>query len=161
PHPRGRNEFTVSPGTLAAYSRRLHARRLIGDESAEWSVPVERAQGDRPVRDVARAVRGPVNRIEHHGHGRVGRSAPPRLLADYSHARLVQDGKHRGVGDEVERVLARLVGPLASRGTLERLQRFPGGVGGACEQREKLVVCHGGTLLRTLDAVADEVTGRV
>src|SRR5262249_57912093 len=29
------------------------------------------------------------------------------------------------------------------------------------EQREKLVVCHGGTLLRTLDAVADEVTGRV
>ncbi len=134
----------VELGALAPHRGVARAGGSVLDQRAPRAVGVERAQRDRPVRDATRAVGGSVDRIEHDGQLGVDGAGPARLLAEHAQTRRVQHREHRGIGDEVEAVLAGAIGARAAFGRAERGERAALRRGGDVEHGEEIVGRHRG-----------------
>ena len=99
PHGRCRRSVDGVSG-VAVERRALPADRGVAraggavlHQGAQRTVGVDRAQRDRPVREVPRAVGRAVDRIDDHGDRGVGRTAPARLLAEHADAGGASTGR--------------------------------------------------------------------
>ena len=140
----------VAPRALSANCRDTLIEWRVGDHRAQRPVGVECAKRDTPVRDLARTVRGAVDRIDDHRDRRVSIARPPGLFAHHSHGRAMQDREHRGVHDHVEGVLTRPISPCATRLSRERDQHVSMRIGRGREQCEQVLGVHAVRLTRDL-----------
>jgi hypothetical protein len=85
-------------------------RRVVRDDCGQHAVAVERAERRRPVRELVRAVRGAVDRVEHDGELGVAARGDPGLFAHDRHGYARENAQRDLVGDEIERVLTRAIG---------------------------------------------------
>jgi hypothetical protein len=144
--PRDRRRPYDAPVARRAFtpdSREVLAGRLVRDQGAPRAVTVERTERDRPVRDVTGAVRRSVDRVDDDRDRRVVGSGPPGLLAQDAEAARRERAEHGGIGDHVERVLARDLRARATRRAFQGGERDVLGVRSSREEREDVVGRHG------------------
>ena len=134
-----RERHAVAERALAPHRGVARAGGAVLHQRAQRTVGVERAQRDRPVREVTRAVGGAVDRIDDHGDRRVLGPGPAGLLAEHAHARAWRapggpQRRRRGRGGT-----ARAIGAVATFDRSERGQRTALRRGRDVEQREQVV----------------------
>ena len=138
-----RNGRAVDLGALTAHRGELLPGRGVDDQRAEGTVGVQGAERDPPVGDPPRAVRGSVDRVDDHGDRSVRGARPSGFLADDRDRGPVQDVEDGGVGDEVERVLARSGGSGPQLGRVQGGERDALRVRGGDEEVEEVGGAHG------------------
>ena len=87
----------------------------------------------------------------------VGRAGPSRLLAHDRDAGRREDGEHRGIGHQIDRVLAGDVRATPASVPAHGCQSRGLGIGGRAEQREEIV----GTQDRSLPDASGRTSTRV